>query len=302
MSSVLRSGRLRITAGDALSERWPPAKPAALSHSLAHATSAPDEEATTDLPPPWWQTASAVDDEAMPLTAVEADRSRQIRSLDPVVMPPPPPERLEFSSVFRFGVATTVLSCLAFLAVFIMRAPKIEAVAKSETTASSSPRNFGVAAKSKSDDGQASDGQASAEAAAHTIGRADSTVATVQIIKPARDGDEPPQSIPPKASRTIATGSPAPLTTSALTKGEIREMLKRGRDLIGAGDIASARLILAHVAEGDAEASLMLANTYDAAVLSKLKTVGVAPDPAQARAWYARAAELGSLEARRHLE
>ncbi len=302
MSSVLRSGGSRIAAADAPSERWPPAKPAALFDSLARATSAPDEDATTDLPPPWWQTASAVDDAEIPLTPVEADRSRRIRALDPVVMPPPPPERLEFSSAFRFGVAATVLLCLAFLAVRIMQVPKIEAVANSDATASPSPQSFGLAGKSKSYAGQASDGQASAEAAAHAIGRADSVVATVQIVKPAPDGGEPSQSIPPKASRAIATGSPAPLAASTLTKDEIREMLKRGRDLIGAGDLASARLILAHVAEGDAEASLMLANTYDAAVLSKLKTVGVAPDPAQARAWYARAAELRSLEARRHLE
>ncbi len=296
MSSVLLSGGSRIAAGDAQGERWAPAKPTALSNSLANAMSAPDEDEATALPPPW-QTGSAVDDATMPLAPLEADRSWQIPSLDPVVMPPPPPERLEFSSVFRFGVAATVLSCLAFIAVCIIQAPNVEAVANSETTASSSPRNVEVAGRSKSDDRQAS-----VDAAAPTIGRADSIVASVQIVKPASDGGEATQSIPPKASRTIATGSSVPLAAPALTKGEIRDMLKRGRDLIGAGDLASARLILGQIAEVDAEASLMLAGTYDAAILSNLKTVGVAPDPAKARAWYARAAELGSLKARRRLE
>ncbi|WP_316162817.1 hypothetical protein [Bradyrhizobium sp. SZCCHNRI20481] len=297
MSSLLRSSGSRITVGDAQSERWRPAKPAALSNSLAHATSAPDEDAAIDLSRPWWQTASAVDDAPMPMAPAEADRSWQIPSLDPVVMPPPPPERLEFDSVFRFGAAVAALACLAFFAVRIMQAPNIETVTKSEATASSSPRNFGTAGKSKSDDGQAS-----LDAAAHTIGRADSIMASIPIVKPAPGGGETPQSIPPKASRTIATRSPAPAAASALTKNEISEMLKRGRDLIGAGDVASARLILAHVAEADAEASLTLAGTYDPAILSNLKAVGVAPDPAKARAWYARAAELGSLEARRRLE
>lgn len=296
MSSVVRSGGSRIAVGDAHSERWRSAKPAALSNSLAHAMSAQGEDAATDLPPPWWQTASAIDDAPMPLAAADADRSRQIPSLDPVVMPPPPPERFEFDSVFRLGAAVTALVCLAFIAVRIMQAPKIETVAMSETTASSSPRNLGAAGKSKFDDGQAS-----ANAPAHAVGRADSIVASAPIVKPAPD-DEAPQSVLPKASRAIATGSPAPAAASALTKNEISEMLKRGRDLIGAGDVASARLVLAHVAELDAEASLVLAGTYDAASLSNLKAVGVAPDPAKARAWYARAAELGSLEARQRLK
>jgi hypothetical protein len=297
MSSVLRSGGSRITAVDAQNERWPPARPAALFNGLAHATATRAEDAATDLPPPWWQAASEIDDAAMPLASVEAERSRQIHSLDPIVMPPPPPERLELDSVVRFGAAMTGLACLAFFAVRIVQAPQTETVAKAETTASLSPRNVGAARKPKFDDGQAS-----VDAAAHAIGGADSIVTSVPIVKPVRDGGETPQSIAPQASRATATGSPAPAAAAALTRNEISEMLKRGRDLIGAGDVASARLILAHVAEGDAEASLMLAGTYDAAILSNLKAVGVAPDLAKARAWYARAAELGSLEARQRLK
>jgi TPR repeat protein len=89
----------------------------------------------------------------------------------------------------------------------------------------------------------------------------------------------------------------------SLSSGEVAAMLKRGRDLLAAGDIASGRLMLTHVAEaGDAEASFLLAGTYDAAVLAKLRVVGVQPDPAKARAWYAKAAEQGSLEARQRLQ
>jgi TPR repeat protein len=37
-------------------------------------------------------------------------------------------------------------------------------------------------------------------------------------------------------------------------------------------------------------------------VLANLRAIGVQGDPAKARAWYARAADLGSLEARQRLQ
>lgn len=113
-----------------------------------------------------------------------------------------------------------------------------------------------------------------------------------------------PSPEPERARPEIATPTtaPEPRATVSLTRDEIAYLLKRGRDLIAAGDIASGRLMLTHVAEaGDAEASFILAGTFDAAVLAKLKIVGVQPDPAKARAWYVRAAEQGSLEARQRL-
>ncbi|MGJ4929800.1 hypothetical protein ACQR1I_27725 [Bradyrhizobium sp. HKCCYLS2038] len=264
-----------------------------MSDILANASLDPDADTDlTDLPEAWRRNASAVKPAATPLLPVQVDRSRQLASLDPVVMPSPPPERLEFSAVFRLGAAVAVLSCIAFIAIRVMQAPKIDTAARSGIAAASSYRNIGLTDKLKLEDGPA---------AANANAPADSIVASIPAVKPAPNGRETPQSIPPKASRMIATASPAPVA-AALSKDEISEMLARGRDLIGAGDVASARLILALVAEGDAEASLMLAGTYDPAVLSKVKAVGVAPDLATARAWYTRAAELGSAEARRHLE
>jgi len=102
---------------------------------------------------------------------------------------------------------------------------------------------------------------------------------------------------------TMINSPPERRTVPAMTRDEILSLLKRGRDLIAAGDVASARLILTRLAEsGSAEASLALAGTYDAAVLADLHVVGVRPDPAKARSWYARAAELGSAEASRRLQ
>jgi TPR repeat protein len=88
-----------------------------------------------------------------------------------------------------------------------------------------------------------------------------------------------------------------------LPPDEIASLLKRGRDLIAAGDIASARLMLTLVAEaGNSEACFILAGTFDATVLANLRAVCVQGDPAKARAWYARAAELGSQEAKQRLQ
>ena len=96
---------------------------------------------------------------------------------------------------------------------------------------------------------------------------------------------------------------PEPRPTVSLTRNEVAALLRRGQDLIAAGDIASARLVLTHVAEaGDANAAFILAGTYDPAVLATRRVVGVQADPAKARAWYARAAEQGSSEARRRLD
>jgi TPR repeat protein len=96
---------------------------------------------------------------------------------------------------------------------------------------------------------------------------------------------------------------PEPRPSDSLSPDEIASLLKRGQDLIAASDLASGRLFLMRAAQaGNAEASLALAGTFDAAVLANLRAVGVQPDPAKARAWYMRAAEQGSLEAKRRLQ
>ena len=80
-------------------------------------------------------------------------------------------------------------------------------------------------------------------------------------------------------------------------------LYRRSEELVTQGDIASARLMLSRAAEsGDARSALALGATYDADVLRKLGVIGVAADAAQARAWYAKAAEFGSGEATKRLE
>jgi TPR repeat protein len=98
---------------------------------------------------------------------------------------------------------------------------------------------------------------------------------------------------------------PPPLRTPGRTldNDEIAILYKRSQDLITQGDIAGGRLLLTRAAEaGDARAALALGATYDVSVLGKLAALGVVADAAKAKAWYAKAAELGSGEAVKRLE
>jgi len=114
---------------------------------------------------------------------------------------------------------------------------------------------------------------------------------------------QPEMTAPAAKPAPAASPAPEPQRAAPLPQDEVASLLKRGRDLIAAGDIASARLVLTLVAEaGNAEASFTLAGTFDPAVLATLPAIGVRADPAQARAWYGRAAEQGSLEARQRLQ
>jgi hypothetical protein len=83
---------------------------------------------------------------------------------------------------------------------------------------------------------------------------------------------------------------------------ELAVLLKRAKSLLSIGDITSARLLLERAADAqEAEAALMLAGTYDPQVLGSQDLRSVAPDPAAAKVWYQKAAQLGSADARRRL-
>ena len=100
-----------------------------------------------------------------------------------------------------------------------------------------------------------------------------------------------------------AVASAPPPAVRTLDRDEIAMLYRRSEELVAQGDIAAARLMLSRAAEaGDARSALALGATYDLDVLRKLGVLGVAADAAQARAWYAKAAEYGSGEATQRLE
>jgi TPR repeat protein len=100
----------------------------------------------------------------------------------------------------------------------------------------------------------------------------------------------PAAAVPPPAARSIAPD-------------ELAALLKRAKGLLAVGDITSARLLLERAADAqEAEAALMLAGTYDPQVLGTQDMRSITPDPAAARLWYQKAAQLGSVDARRRLQ
>lgn len=102
----------------------------------------------------------------------------------------------------------------------------------------------------------------------------------------------------PPTRQPAASAPPA----RRLDGDELATLLKRARGLIATGDIASARLLLERAAEAhEAQAALILAQTYDPDVLGTADARRIIPDPATARLWYRKAAEFGSRDAQARL-
>jgi hypothetical protein len=102
-----------------------------------------------------------------------------------------------------------------------------------------------------------------------------------------------------------AVREPAPPASPAARRidpDELATLLKRAKGLLAVGDITSARLLLERAADAqEAEAALMLAGTYDPQVLGVQDMRSITADPAMARNWYQKAAQLGSADAQRRL-
>jgi hypothetical protein len=114
----------------------------------------------------------------------------------------------------------------------------------------------------------------------------------------------------PAAIAVAATPSQLPasqlparqLAPRQLDADELGTLLKRARALIAIGDIAPARLLLERAADAQqADAALLLAQTYDPTVLGTPDMRSITPDPAAARDWYQKAAQLGSRDAQARL-
>jgi hypothetical protein len=108
--------------------------------------------------------------------------------------------------------------------------------------------------------------------------------------------------VPVAATPTVAAAPTAAPSARAIDADELAALLKRARSLIAIGDIAAARLLLERAADArEASAALLLAQTYDPAVLGTPDMRSITPDPAMARDWYRKAAQFGSPEAQQRL-
>jgi TPR repeat protein len=104
---------------------------------------------------------------------------------------------------------------------------------------------------------------------------------------------EAPATPPPPAAPAVRRMDP----------DELAALLKRAKGLLAIGDITAARLLLERAADAqEAEAAFVLAGTYDPQVLGVQDMRSITPDPAMARSWYQKAAQLGSADARRRLQ
>jgi len=111
-----------------------------------------------------------------------------------------------------------------------------------------------------------------------------------------------PAAAAPVAALPVAAPPVAAPAARKLDADELAALMKRAKGLIAIGDIAPARLLLERAADAqEASAALLLAQTYDPAVLGKSDMRSITPDPAAARIWYQKAAQLGSLDARQRL-
>jgi hypothetical protein len=107
------------------------------------------------------------------------------------------------------------------------------------------------------------------------------------------------------AVREAPATVPLPTTPAArrIDPDELAALLKRAKGLLAIGDITAARLLLERAADAqEADAAFMLAGTYDPQVLGVQDMRSITPDPAMARAWYQKAAQFGSADAKRRLQ
>ncbi len=128
------------------------------------------------------------------------------------------------------------------------------------------------------------------------------------VTSPAAVPVSPPPAVVAPSPASIAPVAPSPASITARTapnlgREDIAMLIARGRKYIADGDVVSARLVFRRAAQsGDATAALALGGTYDPIVLKQQGVVSLAADPARARVWYQKAADLGAPEAMVRIE
>lgn len=238
-------------------------------------------------------------------------------TLDPISMPMPPQEKFGLPSPGLVVGLVGAVGIAAAIALFVVHTLQFTPASPSLSAQSGSGKNRSFAAvadnlpRLPTAETRVPPGELAAAASAAvvaTVPMSEVALAKPSVMAPPPSPPaeamaarvEPAQPEPTKPSASII---PEPRPSDSLSRDEIAALLKRGQDLVAGGDLASGRLMLTRAAQaGNAEASLALAGTFDAAILVNLKAIGVQPDPAKARAWYMRAAEQGSAEAKRRLQ
>jgi hypothetical protein len=129
------------------------------------------------------------------------------------------------------------------------------------------------------------------------------TVPSLPAAPAPQQQPQPPQQLQPIAPPEPPTAARAEPPTREIDPREVAGFVKRAQELLAAGDLQAARLLLLHAAEAhDARAAYLLAKTFDPIVSKQFGVADTEPDLAQARNWYQKAEEWGAPEAKRELD
>jgi hypothetical protein len=123
----------------------------------------------------------------------------------------------------------------------------------------------------------------------------------VQAVQP-----PPPQAVQPPPVQAVQpppASPPRPATVAPATSPEMLQVLiRRGDEMMAVGDISAARRLYERAAAaGSGRAATAAGRTYDPEFLASIGARGIAGEPAVARSWYQKAAELGDEEGRARL-
>lgn len=105
------------------------------------------------------------------------------------------------------------------------------------------------------------------------------------------------------AAQAVEMAAIAPAAEEAQSSPEAMRLIARATALLSQGDIGAAQIVLERAAEtGSAQASFMLAETYDPGMLSAWGTYGTRGEVTRARELYARAHAGGIQEAKYRID
>lgn len=231
------------------------------------------------------------------------------RSLDPEIVPVPPPDPDQKSAagrlLLRLCGAAAVAAVVAWAIVALPGARPLKhenAPADAASAAISTDTGRKDMSRVASAVQVEQLGKDLGDRAAQAKQPSEQTLPSPSAPSAAADAPTAQQPPPTTAQRPAVRPSTPGLIIRQLDRDEVRHLVKRGEEFIASGDLAAARLVLQRAAEaGDVQAALALAGTFDPNVLAKLGRQELA-DAALARLWYERAKQFGSAEAPQRLE
>ena len=140
------------------------------------------------------------------------------------------------------------------------------------------------------------------EAAPRSLAPALSSVATAAPAAKAEELASIPSAPPSRSDETTPIAARPATPPQPALSAQAKALRLRGDELMGMGDVASARLFYERAADaGDGHAALLAGHTYNPAILSAFGVKGMNGDMAEAEKWPTRAWAHGDKDAAREL-